>query len=650
MIRQYTKRSVICAVVLMYALSSHATRECAYWLIFPTLNHSLILTAQENKDVVLTFQLESSCSLPNNFDIEVIKSDTSRHTIRAVVCSIQHIDGVCYVSMPSNCTCKQNGMYELRRTVQMTDSAVWIWRTKTDKLRETEVYFNITAVLPSEASVFTTTIHKAPTDSTHGPQTQDASSPSTTTVPRVFGPTPSSSTSPKANADTTDDLKASDASSPQIGQHVVIVVGIIAFAAISIAALKFCMNKGSQNHQGQPQVDYQSDAESNRQRTDSTEESEYHMYWEPNELPPHRAVAEAPAARCQAPRTLPDDYLTPVPLPARGGDCVNLELHPVMKHADSAKRKQSVDSSRGTVAADKESSEEYVKYVVIIGILVGLAMIVCGIALFFRRRIRLLRERRRYKNKDTTVKHERAHFLPGDGSGDAGDVITSIGAGTVPQSAVGREYPYYAYARMRETTENLDTIRIVMIGKTGCGKSSLGNSILGVDEFKPGSGFSSETAECQHKTCVRDNHRYKVVDTPGLCDVATQEGLYREIAKTAYHTAPGPHVILLVLRCDRRYTLEEHEAYETLKKLVGEEMCKYMIVVFNAIDEFRHDDPSDIGGMRACLKENLDKYSSTIMKTVLQEVNGRYFGMTNKARKEVIEEQIEDLLGKMKVG
>nr|KAG5692890.1 hypothetical protein BaRGS_002325 [Batillaria attramentaria] len=78
-------------------------------------------------------------------------------------------------------------------------------------------------------------------------------------------------------------------------------------------------------------------------------------------------------------------------------------------------------------------------------------------------------------------------------------------------------------------------------------------------------------------------------------------------------------------------------------------MCKYMIVVFNAIDEFRHDDPSDIGGMRACLKENLDKYSSTIMKTVLQEVNGRYFGMTNKARKEVIEEQIEDLLGKMKI-
>ena len=51
-----------------------------------------------------------------------------------------------------------------------------------------------------------------------------------------------------------------------------------------------------------------------------------------------------------------------------------------------------------------------------------------------------------------------------------------------------------------------------------------------------------------------------MTDTPGVCDThKTKEEVQREIAKSVATCTPGPHAILMVLRCDRRFTDEEYE-------------------------------------------------------------------------------------------
>lgn len=47
----------------------------------------------------------------------------------------------------------------------------------------------------------------------------------------------------------------------------------------------------------------------------------------------------------------------------------------------------------------------------------------------------------------------------------------------------------------------------------------------------------------------------QVTDTPGLCDThRPEEEVLREVAKSVAIAGPGPHVVLLVFRCDRRFT------------------------------------------------------------------------------------------------
>ncbi|ESO90074.1 hypothetical protein LOTGIDRAFT_75642, partial [Lottia gigantea] len=113
-------------------------------------------------------------------------------------------------------------------------------------------------------------------------------------------------------------------------------------------------------------------------------------------------------------------------------------------------------------------------------------------------------------------------------------------------------------------------IRVVMLGKTGVGKSLLGNNILGKDIFSSKVGAQSCTKELTRAERMLDEY-YKLVlvDTPGLFDTSTNNmGTAKILVRTAKENRPGPHIFIFVLSIGR-FTIQELETVELLKDLFG---------------------------------------------------------------------------------
>ncbi|XP_030589803.1 GTPase IMAP family member 8-like [Archocentrus centrarchus] len=187
-----------------------------------------------------------------------------------------------------------------------------------------------------------------------------------------------------------------------------------------------------------------------------------------------------------------------------------------------------------------------------------------------------------------------------------------------------------------EGTQSTDRLRIVLIGKTGNGKSSSGNTILGRREFKAGSGQKSITKCCQKAQSEVDGRRVDVVDTPGLFDsTMNNEEVHEELMKCVSLLAPGPHVFLLVLKIGR-FTAEDKETLNLMKKGFGKKSRKFTMILLTGGDSLQADGESI---------EDFQNKSDDSFKKLLTDCGGRYHVFNNHEKEN--HTQVSELITKI---
>lgn len=135
-------------------------------------------------------------------------------------------------------------------------------------------------------------------------------------------------------------------------------------------------------------------------------------------------------------------------------------------------------------------------------------------------------------------------------------------------------------------------LNIVLMGKTGNGKSSTGNSILNSTSFLCPDSASSTTQAVDSDTRVVQNYTVTVVDTPGMrnktddsgrVDSSAETYAAMEYMNTAISRCPDQeiHLFLLVLPYGCTYTGDEIGVVKDLtKKGYAEHMLQRTAVVF----------------------------------------------------------------------